>query len=156
MLAYMPPLLFVLAWLFALIGIGAPSTDSGTPLDEQALRWMLFLGLGWAALGAGVTHTIFARQAAEAIGWQTNGFQYEVGFANLAIGLAGVYASNQGEGAWIAASIAGGVFLLCAAANHILEIARDRNYAPGSTAILISDIGVPASLLVLLISTRAL
>ena len=156
MLAYMPPLLFVLAWLFALIGWEAPNADAQTPFDENALRWMLFLGLGWAALGAAVSHTVFARQAAQSIGWETNGFQYEVGFANLAIGLAGVYASNQDESsAWIAASITS-VFLLCAAGNHILEIFRDRNFAPGNTVILVSDIGVPASLLALLIATGAL
>ncbi len=54
------------------------------------------------------------------------------------------------------ASIAGGLFLLLAGVNHVREIFRDRNYAPGNTVILISDIGVPVSLLVLLISTGAI
>jgi hypothetical protein len=157
MIAFVPPLLFVLAWVFALLGWEAPGTEAATPFDENALRWMLFLALGWTAVGAAIPHTIFARQTAKAIGWETNGFQYEVGFANLAVGLAGIYAANQDASqAWIAAALAGGVFLALAGAYHVVEIVRDRNYAPGNTAILISDFGTPISLLVLLLATNAI
>jgi hypothetical protein len=156
MIAYTPPILFVLSWVFALLGMNAPGADAATAFDEQALRWMLFLGMGWNILGGALMHTVFARSTAEAIGWKTNGFQYEVGFASLGIGLAGIYASNLDvPEAWIVASLAGGLFLLLAGFNHIVEIFRDKNYAPGNTAILISDLGVPISLLVLLIATGA-
>jgi hypothetical protein len=156
-LALAPPLAFVLSWVFALIGWNAPGTDSGTPMDEQALRWILYIGMGWTAAVGSLMHTVFARKTAESIGWTTSGFQYEVGFANLAVGLAGIYAGAQDEpGAWIAASIAGGVFLLLAGLNHIVEIIREKNFAPGNTAILISDLGVPISLFCLLISTGAI
>jgi hypothetical protein len=157
MIAFVPPLLFVLAWAFALLGWEAPGTEAATPFDENALRWMLFLALGWTAVGAAIPHTIFARQTAKAIGWETNGFQYEVGFANLAVGLAGIYAANQDVSqAWVAAALAGGVFLALAGAYHVIEIFRSRNYAPGNTAILISDFGTPISLLALLLATNAI
>jgi predicted membrane channel-forming protein YqfA (hemolysin III family) len=157
LVAFLPPLFFVLAWVFALIGWSAPGADASTPFDEQALRWILFLAVGWTGVGGSISHTIFARQTAKSIGWETNGFQYEVGFANLALGLAGIYASSQdASSAWIAASLAGGVFLVLAGANHVLEIVRDRNYAPGNTAILLSDFGTPISLLALLIATGAI
>jgi hypothetical protein len=153
-LAYAPPVAFLLSWLFALIGWQAPGTDAATPFAEQALRWILYIALGWTAAVGSLVHTVFARSTASSIGWETNGFQYEVGFANLAMGLAGIYAGSvDSSAAWIAASIAGGVFLLLAGLNHIVEIVRHRNYAPGNTAILISDLGVPISLLVLLVST---
>lgn len=157
MIAYAPPACFVLAWAFALLGWDAPSADAATPFDEQALRWMLFLGLGWSTLGAFVSHTVFARGTAKAIGWETSGFQYEIGFASLGFGLGAIYASNSSsESAWIVASLAGGIFLLLAGVNHIVEIFRDHNYAPGNTAILISDLGIPISLLALLIATGAI
>jgi hypothetical protein len=35
--------------------------------------------------------------------------------------------------------IAGGLFLLLAGLNHVVEIVREKNYAPGNTAILISE-----------------
>lgn len=157
MLALAPVITFGLSWLFALIGWDAPGTDSSTPDDEQALRWILYLALGWTGAVGSLMHTVFARSTAKSIGWETNGFQYEVGFAGLAFGLAGIYASYQDQSeAWVAASIAGGTFLLLAAGYHILEIFREKNYAPGNTAILISDLGVPISLFALLLSTNAI
>ena len=157
MIAYAPPLTFVLAWVFFLVGLEAPGTDSATPSDEMALRWMLFLGMGWSILGGFVMHTVFAKGVAKSIGWETNGFQYEVAFASLGVGLAGIYASSVDDpSAWIVASLAGGLFLLLAGFNHIVEIVREKNYAPGNTAILISDLGVPISLLALLLATGAI
>jgi|GEM_PF-337247 len=137
MIAYTPPLLFVLSWVFALLGMDAPGTGASTPFDEQALRWMLFLGMGWSILGGFLMHTVFARSTAKAIGRQTNGFQYEVGFASLGIGLAGIYASNLDlPEAWIAASLAGGLFLLLAGFNHMGSAGTERlcvcrNRGPG-------------------------
>jgi uncharacterized protein DUF6790 len=157
MLALAPPLAFILSWVFALIGWNAPGTDSATPTDEEALRWILYIAMGWTGAVGSLMHTVFARKTAESIGWTTSGFQYEVGFAGLAVGLTGIYAGAQDEpSAWIAASIAGGTFLLLAGLYHIVEIIREKNYAPGNTAILISDLGVPISLFVLLMSTNAI
>jgi hypothetical protein len=155
MVAYLPPFVFLFSWALALIGVEAPGTHGSTPFDELALRWMLFFGL--SILGGAITHTVFAKDTAKSIGWETSGFQYEVGFASLGMGLAGIYASVVDEPkAWVAASIAGGLFLLLAGLNHIVEIVRDKNYAPGNTAIVLSDLGVPISLLALLISTEAI
>ena len=88
---------------------------------------------------------------------ESNGFQYEVGFASFAMGLGGIYASTVDQpGAWVTASIASGLFPLIAGINHIIEIVRNHNYAPGQTVILISDFGIPVSLLVLLVVTGAI
>jgi hypothetical protein len=119
------------AWLLALFGVPAIGTDSSTPSAELALRWMLFMGAGLSVLGGGVAQTIFARQTARAIGWESGGFQYEVGFASLALGLAGIYASVVDQpAAWVVASIASGLFLLLAGMNHVVEIICERNHAP--------------------------
>lgn len=156
-IALLPPLFFVLAWVFALIGWDAPGADASAATDEQALRWILFLSVGWASVGGAVSHTVFARETAQSIGWETSGFQYEVGFTNLAIGFAGIYAAIQdAPEAWVASAIAGGTFLFLAGCYHVVEIVRDRNYNPGNTAILISDFGIPVSLLALLFATNAI
>lgn len=155
--AFAPPIAFALSWLFAVIGWEAPGTDFATPTDEQALRWILFIAVGWTGVVGSVMHTIFARSTARSIGWETSGFQYEVGFANLAVGLAGIYTAGRDEPeAWVAASLAAGTFLLLAGAYHLIEIVRERNLAPGNTVILVSDLGIPISLLVLLLATGAI
>jgi hypothetical protein len=154
--AHLPPFLFVFAWALAVIGLEAPGTDGSTPFDELALRWMLFFGMGMSILGGAITHTVFAKDTAKAIGWETNGSvrgrvrqPRDRPRGHLCIG------RGRAEG------VGGGLdrrwpVLLLAGLNHIVEIVRDKNYAPGNTAILLSDLGVPISLLVLLISTGAI
>ena len=143
--------------MLALLGVPAIGTDSATPFDELAQRWMLFMGAGWSVLGGAIAHTVFARQTARGIGWEANGFQFEVGFASLAMGLGGIYASTVDQpAAWVVSSIASGLFLLLAGVNHVIEIVRAHNYAPGQTVILVSDFGIPVSLVALLVSTGAI
>ena len=155
--AFLPPFFFVLSWVLAAVGSEAPGTDAATAFDENALRWILFLAVGWTGVGAAVMHTIFAKQTAQSNGWQTNPFQYEIGFANLAVGLAGIYAANQDASqAWVAAALAGGVLLALAGADHRVEIVRAPHDAPGKTAIRISDFGIPISLVALLLATNAI
>lgn len=157
MLAAAPTLVLLLAWAFAILDITPPGADSEVAFDETALRWVLYLALGWTGVVGGLMHTLFARGTARSIGWHTSGFQYEVGFANLGIGLGAIYAAAQDASeAWVAASIAGSVFLLLAAGNHIREMAAERNFAPGNTVILLSDLGTPVSLIALLIATNAI
>ena len=154
---YLPPAAFVIAWLLAIFDVQAFGTDASTPFDELALRWMLLLGAGGSVAGSVVAHTVFARSTAKTIGWESNGFQYELGFACLAMGLGAFYASTVDEpAAWVVASIASGLFLLLAGLNHVREIVREKNYGPGSTVILISDFGIPISLFALLLSTGAI
>ncbi len=89
----------------------ASGGGSGADFDEEALRWVLFLGIGCVGVAAGLMHTVFARQAAKAIGWETSPFQYEVGFANLGVGLAAIYAAvHDSSEAWVTTSIAAGTF----------------------------------------------
>lgn len=38
------------------------------------------------------------------------------------------------------------MFLVGAGVNHVIEILRDKNFAPGSTLVLIYDFGLPISL----------
>jgi hypothetical protein len=46
-------------------------------------------------------------------------------------------------------------FLFLAGVNHLVEIVRQRNYAPNNTFILVWDFGVPISLVALLVSVGA-
>lgn len=150
---FVPAGLLVLAWVLAAFGVEAPAGASSDDFPESAIRWMLYLPVGWMFLASGVMHTVFAKSTAKNIGWETNGFQYEVGFVSIGIGIAGILSPGMDTDAWIVLSIVTSVFLLGAAANHIVEIARDKNLAPGNTVILVYDIGLPASLWGLLFAT---
>ncbi len=51
------------------------------------MRWMLFLPAGIQFIVSGFMHTVFAKSTASGIGWKTNGFQYELGFASWGLGI---------------------------------------------------------------------
>ena len=149
------PGLFVLAWILALSGQSPPGDVPGELTDITYLRWMLYMA-GWFFLSSSVMHTIFAKKMAESIGWVSNGFQLEIGFVSLGLGLGSLYASQLGKEAWIAISLPIITFLLLAGINHLVEIVRDKNYAPNNTMILIWDFGMPISIAALLLSSNTI
>ena len=74
----------------------------------------------------------------------------------LGLGLGSIYASQHGKEAWIAIALPIFTFLLLAGINHLVEIIRDKNYAPNNTMILIWDFGMPISIAALLISSNTI
>ena len=52
-------------------------------------------------------------------------------------------------------SIVLSVFLLGAAGLHVKEMIRDRNFALGNTWVLLYDVGLPVSLIALLVAGAA-
>ena len=151
----MVPATFVVAWILALTHTQAPGAVAGEATDVNSLRWMLFF-TGIIFLVSSVMHTFLAKKTAASIGWTTNGFQYEIGFVSLGMGLACLYAGQHFKEAWIAVAIPVFTFLVLAGVNHVIEIVREKNYAPNNTLILIWDFGMPVSIVALLFSIGAI
>lgn len=144
------PLTLLVAWILAIAGVDAPGQANGSSFSISALHWMFYLPAGFMFLASGVMHTALAKKTAANIGWTTNGFQYELGFVCFGLGLAGILAAYQGSGSWLALTIVISCFLLFAGVNHVSEIIKSKNYAPGNTLILLYDFGLPISLCALL------
>ena len=145
--------MLVLAWVLALLGVSAPGAPEGASMEILAILWLLYLPMGWMFLASGVMHTIFAKSTAKNIGWETSPFQHELGFVCFGLGIAGVISVHLSQDAWIVMAIVSSCFLVLAGLNHVKEIIRDKNFAPGNTLILVSDFGVPISIWALLLST---
>src|SRR5277367_4754340 len=79
---------------------------------ERFLSWILLLPIGITGLWAGIFHVFFPATAAALIGWQVSPFQFEVGMADLAIGVTACLAFWCGLGFKAAAVSAASVFLL--------------------------------------------
>lgn len=151
----MVPATFVVAWILALTGTQAPGAVAGEASDVNSLRWMLFF-TGIIFLVSSLMHSVLAKKTAASIGWTTNGFQYEIAFASLGMGLACLYAGQNGKEAWIAVALPTFTFLFLAGVNHLVEIVREKNYAPNNTLILVWDFGMPTSIVALLFATGAI
>jgi hypothetical protein len=143
------PGLFILAWALALAGVTPPGAVAGDSHLVADLRWLLYFA-GFVFLFSSVMHSVFAKKMAASIGWQTNGFQYEIAAVSLGLGVGCFYAVYHGAEAWVAISLPIVTFLFLAGLNHLKEVFTKHNYAPNNLYILIWDFGMPLSLVFLL------
>jgi hypothetical protein len=146
----------ILLWVAALACAGVAIWREPRPLlrgfaVDRLLRYLFLFPLGLGGLWGFVGHVFFAEQAAASIGWANTPFQYEVGVANLGLGLAAIYAAFKGFEARFAVAIVGACFLIGAGIIHIVDIVGQGNLAPGNAGpILVSDFLTPLAILVLL------
>jgi small-conductance mechanosensitive channel len=146
---YVPVAFVVLALVFA--AVGSRREPGRATFARELVKWFLFFPIGLQGLWAFLGHVFFAEQSAAAIGWQTSPFQYEVGMANLGIGIVGVLAAFRSIGFQTATALIASIFLMGAGIGHIRQILTVGNFAPDNAGpILFTDIGVPVVLLIAL------
>ena len=88
----------VLSWVAALAGAAIAVAGGPRPVArgfvlDRLLRYAFIFPVGLMGLWGALGHIVFPARVAQAIGWQTSPFQFEVGVANLGIGFAGLYAA---------------------------------------------------------------
>jgi len=108
---------------------------------------------GWFTIMSGLFgHIIYADQVAAGIGWPLNsGFQMELGFAAIGIGLVG-FLGFWVRSFWLPFIIAKTTFMLGAGLTHILHMIQHGNFSPSNTgAIVYWDFLLPTFLIVLFI-----
>ena len=97
------------------------------------------LGLsGWFSIMSGLFgHIIYADEVAASIGWPLNsGFQMELGFASIGIGLVG-FLSFWNKAYWLPFIIMKFIFGWGAGYTHILHMIQHNNFSPSNTGTVI-------------------
>ena len=116
------------------------------------IQWLLFLALGLLSLWSAFSHAVFTDQVAQSIGWASSPFQHEIAGANLGIGLGAITASVLGVSAAWTMFVVAASFLWSAAAVHIADIVRSKNFAINNVGpIFWWDILTPLTLLMALL-----
>jgi hypothetical protein len=113
------------------------------------LTWALLV-LGVNGVLAFIAHVFFGPATARFIGWPPgNPFQFEVGIANLSLGVLGLMSVwRRGGDFWLATIVMATVFYWGAAVGHIIQIVRFQNFAPGNAGLpLYADIIFPLVLI---------
>lgn len=147
----------ILAWVAAIACWGTAVWRGPRPVPrwfavDRALRYIFIFPLGLLGLWAFVGHVMFPIRSAAAIGWQPSPFQFEVGYANLGIGLASLYAAFTTFYARVAVAIAASCFLVGAGIGHVHDIVAYGNLTAGNAGpILVTDFLTPMAALTLLI-----
>jgi hypothetical protein len=154
------PRLLALTQYVGLIGFGvATIVQFLWHGDAEWERRMLENGLLWLVGVQGFVfasgHLFFADSVADSVGWpRGNPFQFEVGLANLALGVLGAFASSHNRDWWLATVVAFAVFYFGAAIGHVKEAVTERNFAPGNIGgALVFDVAAPALLIILYVVT---
>jgi hypothetical protein len=125
---------------------------AGHSFAETLLAWLLLLSVGFQGVYTFVIHVFFPAQSAANIGWAVSPFQYEVGIADLTVGVLGVLAFWGNFSFRLAAVIAGVVWYWGDAIGHIKEMIIANNYAPGNAGPWFwTDVLVPMLLLTCLL-----
>ncbi|WP_421700074.1 DUF6790 family protein [Ancylobacter sp.] len=153
----------LIAWALA-IGLAllmswrGPHPFSLALVVDQLLRYILLLPVGLMGLWAFLGHVFFPGQAAASIGWAPSPFQFEVGMANLGIGVAGVIGAFFGSPGFRAAvGIVALGFLGGAGIGHAIQIEETGNMASGNAGpIFYTDFLTPLAVLGLLLIQRVL
>ncbi len=108
---------------------------------------------GWFTIMSGLFgHIIYADQVAAGIGWPLNsGFQMELGFAAIGIGLVG-FLGFWVRSFWLPFIIAKTSFMWGAGLTHILHMIQHGNFSPSNTgAIVYWDFLLPIFIIILFI-----
>jgi 4-amino-4-deoxy-L-arabinose transferase-like glycosyltransferase len=134
-------------------------TDKSSRSRERQLEIFLLYLFGVGVAGSGIGgifgHLFIADSVAESIGWPTgNPFQFEVGFANLAVGILGIIAMGRRDGFREATVIAVTVFGVGATIVHVRDIIQTGNLAPGNTIQNVGNLLKPALLIGFLAASR--
>jgi hypothetical protein len=113
---------------------------------------------GWFGIMSGLFgHIIYANEVAAGIGWPLNsGFQMELGFASIGIGLVG-FLSFWNRGYWLPFIITKVTFMWGAGFTHVLHMVQHNNFSPSNTGIIVYwDFVFPVVLIALyLLSIRS-
>ena len=111
---------------------------------------------GWFSIMSGLFgHMIYADEVAAGIGWPLNsGFQMELGFASIGIGLVG-FLSFWNRAYWIPFIIMKFIFGWGAGYTHILHMIQHNNFSPSNTGIVVYwDFIFPVVMIVLYLLNR--
>lgn len=106
---------------------------------------------GWFSISSGLFgHIIYANQVADSIGWPLNsGFQMELAFAAMGIGLIG-FIGFWNKTFWLPFIIAKTTFMWGAGFTHILHMVQHDNFSPSNSGIVVYwDFLLPIILIVL-------
>ena len=117
------------------------------------LTWLLVAFPGVGGLLAAYGHLAQGAKVASLLGRQEGGpYQFELGMANLALGVVGVMCLWMGAGFQTATAIIFSLFALGMAKGHFDQRRQGAEAAPGNSGIFLwlHDIIAPAAILVLL------
>lgn len=141
--------MLVAALVIAAVTVWSKRGAVGATYCEQLLSWLLLLSVGAQGVFTFIVHVFFGEYSAKNIGWAVSPFQYEVGIADLTVGVLGIIACWSNFSFRLAAVIAAVVWYGGDAIGHVRQMIVADNFAPGNAGPWFwTDVLVPILLIV--------
>lgn len=135
--------------------VSPASRSSKSAIARTYLLYFLFIYVGLMGLLTAYAHVFQPIKTSASIGWSTSPYEYEVGMADLTVGVLGVLCLWIRGNFWLATAIANAVWLLGDAIGHIRQITLNNNHAANNSGIfLIAEIITPIVIMILALYTR--
>ncbi|MGA8036461.1 MAG: DUF6790 family protein [Candidatus Acidiferrales bacterium] len=124
-------------------------------IAETYLIYFLFFYIGVMGVLTAYAHIFRPIQTSASIEWATSPYEYEVGMADLTVGVLGLSCVWIRGNFWLATAIANAVWLLGDAVGHIREVTLHNNHAANNSGIfLYAEIITPLVILLLAFYNR--
>ena len=129
--------------------------SSGAAIAATYLVYLLVIYVGLMGLLTAYAHVFRPIQTSASIGWSTSPYEYEVGMADLTVGVLGVLCVWLRGNFWLATAIANAVWLLGDAVGHLRQIVVQNNHAANNSGIfLVVEFTMPVLILILTLYER--
>jgi hypothetical protein len=134
------------------LGVSSARRSSKGAIAATYLLYMLVIYVGLMGLLTAYAHVFRPIQTSASIGWSTSPYEYEVGMADLTVGVLGILCLWLRGNFWLATAIANAVWLLGDAVGHTRQMVLNGNHAANNSGIfLVTEITMPLVILLLAI-----
>jgi hypothetical protein len=104
---------------------------------ETYLLYLFVIYVGLMGLLTAYAHVFRPLQTSASIGWSASPYEYEVGMADLMVGVLGVLCLWFRGNFWLATAIANAVWLLGDAIGHVRQVVENNNHAKDNSGLFL-------------------
>jgi hypothetical protein len=115
------------------------------------LLYLLFIYIGLMGIFMAAGHVFRPVQTSASIGWAPSPYEYEVGIADLTIGVLGILCLKFRGNFWLATAIANAVWLLGDAVGHVRQLLLYNNHAANNSGIFLVTLFIMPPLILFLV-----
>ncbi len=125
------------------------------PVADIVYRWMILFAVGFTGIYAFVMYVFMGPMVATNLGWPLSPFQYEVGIANLVIGVIAILSFNASAGFRLATVIAATLWLWGDATIHYYQLMKTQSLSLSQVGSWFwMDLLVPIFLIVCIVQLK--
>ena len=129
--------------------------SSGAAVAGTYLLYLFICYVGLMGVLTAYAHVFRPVETSASIGWLTSPYEYEVGMADLTVGVLGILCLWFRGDFWLATAIANAVWLLGDAVGHVRQMTINNNHASNNSGIfLVTEIIMPLVILCLTLYHR--